>query len=251
MAAQNNGHDMELVRPAASYELVLDQVRRAIQLGRFGPGDRLPPERELAQQLGVSRMTVREAMRVLQGEGLVEIRRGRTGGAIVIGRDVSRAEIKRQLRGRLAELEAVIDFRLIVEPAAARLAAERRTIRDLQAMRPMLESMTDLVSDPGGPSAPSRFFALDAEFHHRIGQATRNPMLAAAVDDARAQLFMPIGGIFQSLHPAANVLHGELLEAIEAEDGAAAEATMRRHIALTHEALLELAGSSRRAKSGR
>jgi DNA-binding FadR family transcriptional regulator len=240
---------MELVRPAASYELVLDQVRRAIQLGRFGPGDRLPPERELAQQLGVSRMTVREAMRVLQGEGLVEIRRGRNGGATVTGRDLSRAEIKRQLRGRLAELEAVVEFRLIVEPAAARLAAERRTVRDVNALRSHVETMNELVSEPAGPSTPSRFFAVDSEFHHRIAEASRNDMLAAAVNDARAQLFMPVGGIFLSLHPAANELHGELFEAIEVHDAAAAEATMRRHIALTHDSLLELAGASRRGKA--
>lgn len=239
---------MEIVRPAASYELVLEQVRRAIQLGRFAPRDRLPPERELAQQLGVSRTTVREAMRVLQGEGLVEIRRGRTGGAIVIGQDISRSEIKRQLRRRLAELEAVVEFRLVVEPAAARLAAGRRTAGDLSALRRLVESMNEMVSEPGGPSTPSRFFTFDSEYHDRIAETARNDMLSKAVADARAQLFAPVGGIFLSLHPAANDLHGELLEAIEAEDGGAAEATMRQHIALTHDALLELAGTPRRAR---
>jgi DNA-binding FadR family transcriptional regulator len=241
---------MEAVRPTASYELVLEQIRRAIQLGRFGRGDRLPAERELAEQLGVSRTTVREAMRVLQGEGIVEIRRGRAGGAVVIGPDLSRSEIKRLLRQRLEELGAVIDFRLIVEPAAARRAAERRTTKDLKALRSLVDAMNELVTDSDGPSAPSRFFALDSQFHHRIAVAARNEMLAAAVDDARAQLFMPIGGIFPTLHPVANELHAELLEAIEAKDPAAAEATMGRHITLTYDSLLELAGSSRRAKIG-
>ena len=236
---------MEVVRPVASYELVLDQVRRAIQLGRFGPGDRLPPERELAQQLGVSRTTVREAMRVLQGEGLVEIRRGRTGGAIVIAQDISRPEVKRQLRWRLAELEAVVEFRLVVEPAAARLAAERRTAGDLGALRRLVESMNEQVSEPGGPSTPSRFFRLDSEFHDRIAETAGNDMLSKAVADARAQLFAPIGGIFLSLHPHANDLHGELLEAIDAQHAEVAEVTMRQHIGLTHDALLELAGTPR------
>jgi DNA-binding FadR family transcriptional regulator len=249
MAAQKDGRHMEVVRPSASYELVLEQVRRAIQLGRFEPGDRLPPERELAEQLGVSRTTVREAMRVLQGEGLVEIHRGRTGGAVVRRPDASRSDVKRLLRRRLAELEAVIDFRLIVEPAAARLAAERRTVRDLTALRSLVDSMNELVSAERGASAPSPFFALDTQFHHRIAEATRNSMLAAAVEDARAQLFTPVGGIFIALHPAANELHVELLQTIEAQDSVAAEATMRRHITLTHNALLELAGSTRRVKA--
>lgn len=242
---------MEIVRPAASYELVLEQVRRAIQLGRFAPGVRLPPERELAHQLGVSRTTVREAMRVLQGEGLVEIRRGRAGGAVVIGQDISRPEIKRQLRRRLAELEAVIEYRLVVEPAAARLAAQRRKAADLAALGRLVEAMNELVGEPGGPSAPSRFFALDSEYHDRIAESAGNRMLAKAVADARAQLFAPVGGIFLSLHPNANDLHDELLGAIEAGDGDATEENMHRHIRLTHEALLELAGTPRRGERSR
>jgi DNA-binding GntR family transcriptional regulator len=77
------------------------------------------------------------------------------------------------------------------------------------------------------------------EFHHRIAAATGNPTLVAAVDDVRARRFTPIGGIFLALHPSANELHLELLEAI---DAAAAESTMRRHIALTRAAMIELAG---------
>src|SRR4029079_3166877 len=67
-----------------AYELVLEQLRRSIQLGHFLPGDKLPPERDLARQLGVSRTTVREAVRVLEGEGAVEIRRGSAGGIVLL-----------------------------------------------------------------------------------------------------------------------------------------------------------------------
>ena len=71
-------------------------------------------------------------------------------------------------------------------------------------------------------------------------------MLVAAVDDVRARLFTPIGGIFLAVHPSANQFHRELFEAIEARDAAAAESTMRRHIALTRDAMLELAGEPQR-----
>lgn len=235
---------MDVVQRLASYELVVEQLRRAIQLGRFEPGNRLPAERELAQQLGVSRMTVREALRLLQGEGLVEIRRGRNGGAVVISPEVRRPQIKRELRRRLVELDAVAEFRLAVEPAAARLAAERRTTRDLNALKSLAKSMTELIGSPDGPSTPSRFFALDSEFHHRIAAAAHNQMLVDAVDDGRAKLFTPIGGIFGSLHSGANELHKELLAAIERGDPEAAESAMRQHITLTREALFEIVGAS-------
>jgi GntR family transcriptional regulator, transcriptional repressor for pyruvate dehydrogenase complex len=232
---------LDVVRRPASYELVLDQIRRAIQLGRFDAGTRLPSERELASQFAVSRTTVREAIRVLQGEGLVEVRRGRSGGAVVVSPRASRQEIARHLSRRLAEIEVVVDFRLIVETAAARLAAERRTAEDVDRLRGLVTAMDELVADPEG-AAPSRFFALDSEYHRSIAEAARNEMLVAAVDDVRARLFTPIGGIFLGLHPSANQLHRELLEAIEAGDAAGAESHMRDHIALTRDAMYELAG---------
>ena len=240
---------LDVVRRPASHELVLEQIRRAIQLGRFDAGTRLPSERELAQQFGVSRTTVREAIRVLQGEGLVEVKRGRSGGAVIVSPRGSRREIARNLSRRLAEIEVVVDFRLIIEPAAARLAAERRTRRDVSRLHGLVAAMDELVAASDG--APSRFFALDSELHHGIAEATRNAMLVAAVDDVRAELFAPIGGIFLALHPSANELHRELVGAIAAKDAAAAEATMRQHIALTRDAMYELAGKPQRPRSGK
>lgn len=239
---------MEAVRPSASYELVLEQVRRAIQLGRFGPGEKLPPERELSQQLGVSRTTVREAMRVLQGEGLIVIRRGRAGGAIVVGSSLTPAEAKRHLRQNLDELRAVFDYRLIVEPAAARLAAERRTKRDVSRLKSLVDLMSQIVaaSDTSETAPPSRFFAVDAEYHHLIAEATRNPMLVGAVETARSAIFAPVGGIFPQLHRDANELHEEIFEAIADQNVEQAADAMTRHIKLTESALRELAGLSTR-----
>jgi GntR family transcriptional regulator, transcriptional repressor for pyruvate dehydrogenase complex len=232
---------MEAIRAPASYELVVDQIRRAIHLGRFLPGQKLPTERELARQLAVSRTTVREAVRVLQGEGLVETRRGRAGGATVLGSSLSQAARRRLLRSRLAELETVFEFRLVVEPAAARLAAERRTKRTLDRLSRDLEVMNVLAQGADlDASPPSRFFSTDIDFHHKIAEASRNPLLVRAVEDARAALFLPVGGIFPALHHSANYLHAEILDAIEAKDANRAEEAMINHIASTQEALLAL-----------
>src|SRR5262249_30091725 len=77
---------IERVAHVPVYGLVVDKLRRAIHNGSFVPGDKFPPERELSKQLGVSRASVREAIRVLEGEGYVETRRGASGGIIVLDR---------------------------------------------------------------------------------------------------------------------------------------------------------------------
>ena len=75
---------IESVHAAAAYEVAADNIRRAIALGRFLPGDKLPPERELSEQMQVSRTTIREAVRVLEGEGLITVKRGALGGLVVM-----------------------------------------------------------------------------------------------------------------------------------------------------------------------
>jgi DNA-binding FadR family transcriptional regulator len=239
---------MGTIRAPASYELVLDQIRRAIQIGRFPAGERLPSERELADQLGVSRTTVREAMRVLQGERLIETRRGRNGGAIVIAPETTPAERRRVVSRRLAELENVFDYRLAIEPAASRIAAERRTKADIAALRELVTALGELAtaSDRDSPSPVARFFATDAEFHDRIAETTRNPLLLQAVGDARAAMFLPVGGVFIELHPDANRGHEDIFAAIEAGAATAAQTAMRQHIELTWQALREMARPSRR-----
>jgi len=236
--------EMAAIRAPTSHELVVDQIRRAIQVGRFPIGTRLPPERELAGQLGVSRTTVREAIRVLEDEHLIETRRGRSGGPVVVGPTATSAAIRTELRRRLGDLENVFDYRLAVEPAAARLAAARRTQRDLEHLRDVIDALTGLAAgahDASEVSPPSRFLAADAEFHRRIALATRNPLLVTAVEDARAAMFLPVGGVFPTLHPRANDYHAEILAAIEVQDGLGAERAMTAHIETTRAALRELA----------
>jgi GntR family transcriptional regulator, transcriptional repressor for pyruvate dehydrogenase complex len=235
------------VRTPASYEIVLEQIRRAIQLGRYGPGDRLPVERELAQQLGVSRTTVREAIRVLEGEGLVKTRRGRNGGLIVIGQYQSPAESRRLLRARLTEIEHVFDFRVAVEAATARIAAERRKERDLARLRGPLNTMAELAAGDRSKVTYSQFLAVDADFHLGIAGVTGNPFMRKAVEDSRAAMFLPIGALFTELHPSANEFHEEIFAGIEARDTARAERAMIAHIEGTREAVRGfIAGRSKR-----
>ena len=119
-----------LLRPIRSgnvFEETVERLAHAVRLGLVPPGERLPSERDLAIRLGVSRATIREAVRALQLAGLVETRRGRSGGSYVIDLASPGSEPRARLTARSlgAALLDALDYRWAVEPAAAELAAER------------------------------------------------------------------------------------------------------------------------------
>ena len=158
------GFHVERVATPATYELVSEQIRRAIHIGTYLPGDKLPAERQLAEQMGVSRTTVREALRVLEGEGYVESHRGAAGGIVVLDQTSSEERIRPVVMARMAEFEELFDFRIAVEGAAVRLAAVRRTETDLKQLQKALDAMAE-----GWQTA--RFRAADSAFHLGIADA--------------------------------------------------------------------------------
>lgn len=174
-----------VVGPAArarlSHEEVAEVLRRRIMLGGFEADWKLPTERELAAVLEVSRNTVRQAVRVLAAEGMVETRHGRSGGTRVIGgrmevgpdRDVLVASFRKALAVHM-------EYRRLVEPPAAALAAERADPAALQAM-------SDALAMPSGDLAS--YHRADTMLHLSIAAATGNPVLAEAIADARAKMF--------------------------------------------------------------
>lgn len=229
---------------APAHELVVDQIRRAIQLGRFLPGDRLPAERDLAGLLGVSRATVREAIRVLEADGVVSVRRGAHGGLVV---NRLYAMDTRTLRARLTkqtrELNDIFDYRLAVECMAARLAAERRTAEDLLYLGDALERMAELAADTGseqGAHITAQFNAVDTEFHLGIASASANPYLIEGAEKVRRAMFLPVGAVFSQLRADANDIHAAIFDAIRLADVDAAERHMRQHVDATRNAMAEL-----------
>jgi GntR family transcriptional repressor for pyruvate dehydrogenase complex len=241
------------VRAAATYELVVEQIRRAIFLGRFLPGDRLPAERDLASQMAVSRTTIREAIRVLEGEGLVTVRRGAAGGLVVLeqGRP-SRAEIESYMAGQGDWIDHLLDYRIANECAAAALAASRRTDRHLARLAASLQEMTAICATPEARALTAnvgRFFALDAAFHLTIGEASMNPLLSQAVEDTRAAMYRPIGKVFADVEAAANDHHAAILAAIADRDADAAASWMKTHIEETRAGLHRLLPRPRRTRA--
>ena len=226
----------EPVEIVAAYELVVERLRRAIHLGQYVPGDRLPSERKLAESLGVSRVTIREALSVLQGEGYVERRRGATGGPFVVPRTEPAGRLQEIFRSRRGEFEALLDFRIVVEGGAVQLATERRTQDDLDQLRGAIEEMR-------ASSNLFRFRRADSAFHLAIANAAANPMLRVAIARARAETFLPMDSLDQELNLDEWVTpHLELLDAIEARDVARGLAAMRAHIEHNREEIRALIG---------
>jgi GntR family transcriptional repressor for pyruvate dehydrogenase complex len=207
------------IESSAAYELVVGRLRRAIHLGEYGPGDRLPSERDLAERLNVSRVTLREAIRVLEGEGHLQTSRGPKGGARVVGSTLSQDELRARLRDRSDELEALIDFRAVNEALAAQRAARLRTDEEVDALRGSVEAIADCAEHASFRREDSRF------------QASRLPLLAMAVEEARVAMFQPVDALdFDVLLQTTIKGHRPVMRAIAAGNERAAGRAMARHI---------------------
>jgi GntR family transcriptional regulator, transcriptional repressor for pyruvate dehydrogenase complex len=219
------------VEHASVYELVVVQLRRAMHNGTYAPGDKFPTERELADRLRVSRASVREAVRVLEGEGYVETRRGSTGGIVVLDRTAEEGRIGPYIREMLPRIREVFEFRKAVEREAARLAARRRTDEDvtrLEAAHSVIESDQET----------RRFRSADSQFHLGIAEAAGNRWMRDAIDAARTEVWMPADTHYDHvLDRHTRDEHGKILEAIRNQDEEAAARLMDEHLASTLEVL--------------
>jgi DNA-binding FadR family transcriptional regulator len=171
------------VRAGNAFEETVERLLTAIRLGLVGPGEKFPAERDLAAQLGVSRLTLREALRSLQQAGFVESRRGRFGGTFVMASPPApgRAELLRQLREDGARLDDVLTFRMAVETGAAQLLAQAVAGPIPPAAAEVLPARLAALAAAG----PQDYRRQDTLFHLAIAELTGSPLLAAACADAR------------------------------------------------------------------
>jgi DNA-binding FadR family transcriptional regulator len=161
------------VRVRTTGEHIAERLVTAIALGQFVPGQRLPPERELASLLGVSRTSVREAIARLLEAGYVTVRRGHSGGTFVASDwgPGSTEMIRHALLPEWQELEVLFDFRQLIEQQIARTAAIRRVPEDVRAIRRAL----DRYERAGADRDASR--TADLAVHRAIAEAAHNPRL--------------------------------------------------------------------------
>jgi GntR family transcriptional regulator, transcriptional repressor for pyruvate dehydrogenase complex len=172
---------LQTIESKRLYRQIADQVTRLIDDGDFRVGMRLPPERELAEKLGVSRPSVREALRILEAEGLITVVRGVLGGVVVRAPDVSVTARTAAvlLQSRNVTLGDVHDARSVIEPAAARLvasgssAARKAAVADLEQL---VEQQRVVIDDP------EKFGRANAAFHEQLVVLAGNQTLAIVAE---------------------------------------------------------------------
>jgi DNA-binding FadR family transcriptional regulator len=221
---------LQTLEPQRLYRQIAEQLRSAILAGEFVAGSRLPAERDLAKQLGVSRPSVREALIALEVEGWVEVR---TGSGIYV---LDRANLT---KGPLIDptewgpLE-LIRARRVVEGEIASLAALQAKKRDIEAMRLALSAMKSEAQQGVLPLEGDR------AFHTAIVQACGNVVLLETVqsfwDSRRGPLFTRLGGYFETMKSWQSAIneHEAILTAIVARDGLAARTAMHAHMDKSH-----------------
>jgi DNA-binding FadR family transcriptional regulator len=209
-----------------AFEVTIERLAQSIRLGVLVGGDRLPPERELAETLGVSRVTLREAIGALRAAGLIESRRGRGGGTFVVSpRTVRARPAGRQRRPATSGLDDMLDLRRIVEPGAAALAATRTlTAADRASLQRFLGESTNC-------SAGRRRLA-DSRLHMAIAAATESQSVVAVVGDVQLKLTDALRRI--PVIPAniehSDKQHAAVVAAILAGEPDVARSTMEEHI---------------------
>ncbi len=220
-----SGVDAALFRPVRSgnaYEETVGRLLQTVRLGVIPPGESLPPERELAARLGVSRDTVREAIRALTDAGYLEPRRGRYGGTFVLG---GPAAAPRSAPFTAETLDDVLSLRSVLEPGAARLAAGRSLAA---ADRDELWSRTLEAAATG----PADYRRLDSRLHLTIGELAGVPSLLPLLADVRErtnELLDAIPLLPPNLEHS-NAQHEAIVLAVLRGDPDAAERAMRDHL---------------------
>lgn len=220
---------LQKVKTPRVYTEVVRQVLALVESGRVSSGDRLPSERELAQELGASRSSVREAMTALEVLGVVQIRAG-VGIFIGAAPHASLLEEVSTMTSYQGPLE-ILEARLLLEPGMARLATLRRNEEDLHAMQVSIDRMQaeiEVGQDGWGP---------DWGFHQAIAQATQNPLVEAVCGLLGERMQNPLWRLmrthnFEYREHARRYLKGHraILEAIANKQPEAAFQTMLAHI---------------------
>jgi DNA-binding FadR family transcriptional regulator len=218
------------VKAGNAFEQTVERLMQAIKLGMVSMGDRLPPERELAECLNVSRVTLREAIKALQDAGLVESRRGRLGGTFVLYDTLQRLPVDPQRAARVMgnQLLDALDFRCIVEPGAAELAAGR----DLSVEE--RSGLAARLAEVRG-AEPDRRRMADSRLHLAIGEASGSASVSAAVAEVQVRLDELLAAIPVL---ARNIEHSDdqheaIVGAILLGDARRARAAMQEHVAGT------------------
>ena len=220
-------------------ELLANQIRAAIMVGNLEAGDMLPSEKELVAQMGLSRATVREGLRLLEADGLINTRPGRGGGATVQRPDHSghTRSLANLLQFDGATLNELFEAWIALVPVCGRLAARRAIPGQIEELRAHLESLGSLLDDTRA------FTAMQVRFHMLIAHATNNPVLRIYGTSLAELTFHQIQNVpftRAEMESGLTACHA-ILQAIENRDEWRAERRIARHLAAVEADIVRLA----------
>ena len=217
---------LRAVRGHHAFEGCVEQLATSIRLGVYPRGSTLPPERELAERMGVSRATLREAIAALRAAGFVNTTRGRGGGTVISYRPTKPSSSRaRALVPRSEELRDTLVFRRVVEPGACHVAAGRRLTSEQRDFLVASHAEVAAATDPAGHRQA------DSRFHLAIAAVTESPLTVRAVASVQSDLHDMLDAIpvldVNIEHSAHQ--HSQILAAVLSGATTTARRVMERH----------------------
>ncbi len=223
-------HAFRPVRIARASDEVVQQIKARIFGGGLATGNQLPSEKDLAEQFGLSRITIRDALRVLESEGLIEIRVGARGGAFVARPSAQRVSesLTTLLKLQRITIQELIEARMVVEPHVASLAAQRATATTIAAMERAVEG-----ARAGRQAGDPRFMPHSVAFHIALAEAAKNQVLLSTVNSLRTPFHEALATLLPADDMAERAItdHQQILDAIKARNGQRAQRLMHEHLA--------------------
>jgi len=216
-----------------TFEEAVEQIADKVKSGEVHVGDRLPPERELAAQMQISRPTLREAVKALAEAGVLDVRRGQSGGIFVASELVPRELVKTTLQMRLSEVAGVLEARRLLEPRVAQLAAVHSGEDDFAAMQATIDRQRELAAQPEFLPHEDLFLQLDMKFHLAMARGTRNSTVVSLMSSLLKRLEIARDmAMHAPLVPDWTIeIHERTLAAIRSADFELIDTVMDEHLA--------------------
>jgi GntR family transcriptional regulator, transcriptional repressor for pyruvate dehydrogenase complex len=213
------------IKQPKAAQLIAGQIRSAVRSGELRDGDRLPSERELILQFGYSRAVVREALRVLEDDGLIKLHVGRSGGAVISmpGPEQLVPSVDLLLRMQMTTVAELYEARRLLEPLLVALAAERATDADLAELRECLDVPV------GAPRDAESFRTQNNRFHRLLADAAHNNALAM-MTNIIMELSLRLIDTHEDRPGQLADVHRRIIDALAAHDGAAATEYLIAHL---------------------
>ena len=230
------------VRTTRVFEAICTQIRDRVAAGALKPGDKLPAERDLSAQFGASRTSVREALRTLENNGILEFRKGVKGGAFI--RQGDTLAVSRSLQDFVSlkgtSLESLTESRMIIQESVLRLACERGTDEDFAALEECIARI-DMLAKAG--QFVERRSAL-AHFYHLLSLATGNEILTILVDSLTPIVSNTLYRTDPTPRMDTSIVFRSIVAALRARDADKAVSLMAAHLRALHDHLVRAANTA-------